>query len=147
MTKPPTRRRLRLQLAAGAAAGAGVPALAWLAFGPGSVGFVLTLGGVPAAVAARVIAGAVLLGDLHRGRAALDRGRHAAGEAATRRFLAALARRPWLERRHPVVAHAGRHTGSLETMARNSLGAALIGQGRLEEAREELRRALARDPA
>lgn len=58
------------------------------------------------------------------------------GEAAARRFLALLKRRPWLERWHGLFAN-GAYSGNLAAAARNNLGAALLDQGRLAAARAQ----------
>ena len=89
--------------------------------------------------------GRMVLSDLLASRAFINRREYEQGLVAAQRFLSDLRRRPWI--RHAIWTQYGVYTLSVEAMASNNAGAALLELGRLVEARVMLERALTADPA
>ena len=87
----------------------------------------------------------LLLRDLLASRAHLVRGAHGQALEAAQRFLADYGKRPWI--RHAIWTQYGTYTLSVEAMALNNAGAALMELQRCAEAREMLMRARDADAA
>jgi len=103
---------------------------------------------VAAAIALLLLPGIIgrrLLGDLFASRALLNGGEHQKALEAAERFLDQLARSRWI--RHAIWTQFGVYTLSVEAMASNNAGAALLELGRFAEARAMLDRARAADRA
>lgn len=94
---------------------------------------------IPGAIARR------LLRDLLAGRALMARRKYPEALEASRRFLRELKARPWIK--HAIWTQFGIYTLSVEAMALNNAGAALIELKRFDEARGILERARDVDPA
>jgi hypothetical protein len=122
-----------------------------LALAVGGALFALSrYGFVALALAAAVLVvpgliGRWLLRDLLASRAHLVRGAHVQALEAAQRFLADCDRRPWI--RHAIWAQYGTYTLSVEAMALNNTGAALMELQRFADAREMLTRAREADAA
>lgn len=89
--------------------------------------------------------GRMLLRDLLASRALINAGAYEQALGAAQRFLSDLQRRPWI--RHAIWTQYGVYTLSVEAMASNNGGAALLELKRFAEARVMLEHARQADPA
>ncbi|WP_395645161.1 hypothetical protein [Terricaulis sp.] len=103
-----------------------------------------TLAALAATLLTPGLVGRFLLRDLLASRAMLATGDFAEALVAAERFLETLAHRPWV--RHAIWTQAGAYTLSVEAMAWNNAGAALLELRRFDEAAGMLWRAEALDP-
>lgn len=114
--------------------------LALLVFGVTPTAFRgLAIAGALIVLVAPGMIGRVLLRDLFASRAYLASGKASYALVAAEGFLEQLKRRPWI--RHAIWTQFGIYTLSVEAMAQNNAGAALLEMGRLSEARGMLERA------
>lgn len=107
-------------------------------------GGVAAVGALIAALLIPGIVGRLLLGDLLASRAHHARAHYMEALGAARRFLDELKRRPWI--RHAIWTQFGVYTLSVEAMALNNAGAALLEMLRFDEARGQFLRARDIDP-
>ncbi len=82
--------------------------------------------------------------EFFKGRNLMTHGRFLEAEPYFERFLAKLRDRPWLKRL--IIFSWGMYTRDIEVMTLNNLGVISIEQGKFEDARELLDRAVSLDP-
>lgn len=105
---------------------------------------VAAIGALIAALLIPGILGRLVLRDLLASRAHHGRAHYMEALGAARRFLDLLKRRPWI--RHAIWTQFGVYSLSVEAMALNNAGAALLEMVRFDEARGQFMRARDIDP-